>query len=1095
MPETSRRLELPTKGYLWYKAMQDVGYEFGPGFQKQTEIECIAGQAKTKSFVHLVNSPAPHSQSFYPVHPAALDGCLQTAAPSLWKGHRSDVDAVLVPTVIDHMVIRVPSQSLESGFSTAASAYNGVGRREDPVSHHSNITVYDCNTGSKFLEVSGLRYGRLDARSTNARASKICKAVWRPDVSFLNMKNRHRYLFAARSRLLHHQCSQLKLTNFENFMNLAAHRNPNMRVLEVVASKDDPKSIWLGDGAAEAPRRALKQLTLLTVDSDGVQAAQERYARSTHVHVGSLEAFLISSDEMSSEGFDLCILHSNTGHFMAQWGKVKTLIRDGALLVHPQGDSKPSTEIDGHSSTFLNDHYDMYADCNDSVGDSSYGSTSKTTAPSASANGLIGIRSDLDWQYFGFDAAAGVTSLLFQKDPGPIRSKAVTFVTMQPNRGASKKSRTLEDYLAGQGWRLTKHNAISNPSHVCEDGLMIIADELDESLFRSLDSQTWQCVQWLLQLPNQKLWLCSGGSYGVTMPEMSMIFGIARTLRAEDPELALVTMDLDPDFDQCSCEAVESVLEKFCSTSPTSAHDMELVERNGVIFTSRICVDDDRSRSVTSNDVQLEDSDTHFHNATGQVSLRSEQLGVLDSLRWFGSPMPTCEKPLEQAHFVEIEIYATGLNFKDVSVAMGLVPENAHLLGLEGAGIVRRAGPQAHGFKTGDRVLIIKRGTFANRLQVSVDGTHKIPDWMSFEEASTLAVVYGVCILSFFELTNVTAGQTVLIHSGAGGVGIAAIQLCQYLGAQVFTTAGTQEKREYLSKRFGIPAQSIFDSRSVHFAQQLMTQTNGKGVDVILNSSTGPLLGETWRCIADGGTMIEIGKRDILERNALSMEPFGRNASFKAIDMSHPSVPDSTIARVLSKMFSLINDGHIKPITPMNVFSYQDIKSAFRFMRTGNHTGKIVVSDGVDADVRLPTCAGKAPLQLHSNVAYLVVGGMKGLCGSVARYLARCGGTQIVVMSRSGAEDDQSRLILRDTAALGCTLTVVKGDVSVLADVEKAFQSVSVPISGIVQGAMILRVSRPQLPHLSPTKMLTRQIAGQDLILNDPRGLHGRHDS
>ncbi|KAL8735463.1 MAG: hypothetical protein Q9181_002806 [Wetmoreana brouardii] len=141
--------------------------------------------------------------------------------------------------------------------------------------------------------------------------------------------------------------------------------------------------------------------------------------------------------------------------------------------------------------------------------------------------------------------------------------------------------------------------------------------------------------------------------------------------------------------------------------------------------------------------------------------------------------------------------------------------------------------------------------------------------------------------------------KRVLIHSAAGGVGIAAIQLCQYIGAEIYATVGTETKRAYLMETFGIPADRIFSSRNSDFATKLKAATDGEGVNIILNSLSGDLLEESWHCIADGGTMVEIGKVEIVKRNTLSMEPFSRNASYRAVDMSHRSISRAVIARYL----------------------------------------------------------------------------------------------------------------------------------------------------------------------------------------------------
>lgn len=238
-----------------------------------------------------------------------------------------------------------------------------------------------------------------------------------------------------------------------------------------------------------------------------------------------------------------------------------------------------------------------------------------------------------------------------------------------------------------------------------------------------------------------------------------------------------------------------------------------------------------------------------------------------------------------------------------------------------------------------------------------------------------------------------------------------------------------------------------------------MKATNKRGVDVILNFLTGNLLDESWRCIADRGVMLEIGKKDMLDRSNLSMEPFCRNASYRALDMSHPSITKPMVASLLSRMFKLLEDGHITPISPTKVFSFTDIPSAFRYMRGGSHIGKIVISDGTKPDVQVSTRAASRALSLRDDVAYLIVGGLKGLCGSLAVYLARKGARHLIVVSRSGYQDEKSPAVLQDLEALGTRVDLVKGDVAVPEDVRYAFEQSVKPIAGIVQGAMVLRVS------------------------------------
>lgn len=248
-----------------------------------------------------------------------------------------------------------------------------------------------------------------------------------------------------------------------------------------------------------------------------------------------------------------------------------------------------------------------------------------------------------------------------------------------------------------------------------------------------------------------------------------------------------------------------------------------------------------------------------------------------------------------------------------------------------------------------------------------------------------------------------------------------------------------------------------------------MTATENKGVDVILNFLTGDLLDESWRCIADRGILLEIGKKDILDRSTLSMEPFSRNASYRALDMSHSSITRPMVAGLISRMFKLIADGHITPISPVKTFSFTEIADAFRYMRAGSHIGKIVISDGM-GDFQVPTRAAPRTFSLRGDVSYLIVGGLKGLCGSLAIYMVRHGAKSLVIMSRGGYEDGKSQAVLSDLHSIGAEVILQKGDVSDLDDVRRVFQQATKMIAGIVQGAMVLRVSTPSQDEIAPTE-------------------------
>jgi NADPH:quinone reductase-like Zn-dependent oxidoreductase len=440
------------------------------------------------------------------------------------------------------------------------------------------------------------------------------------------------------------------------------------------------------------------------------------------------------------------------------------------------------------------------------------------------------------------------------------------------------------------GWDIVEHELPID--HHRFKGTLLVLDDLSSSVLPAMRGDQWETLKSLTTVGNRILWVTEGSQLHVTMPENAMIHGLARTIRAEDPSISITTLDVEHGSGGKVSPTINTILKFLQKPAPKTQIDHEFVERRGILHISRVLPDHLVNKAVKEERHGAEFVKRPIHDADTTIRFICERLGTLDSLCY--AEVDSKELSLGDNR-VEVEIMASGLNFKDLAVTMAIVPENQHLLGLEGAGNIRRPGSTS--YKVGQRVLVFEKGTFANRIIATTERVYPIPDSMSFEEAATLASVYLVSVYSLYDLANTQKGQRVLIHSATGGLGIACIQLCRHIGAEVYATAGNDEKRNFLIEKFGIPPSNIFNSRSTAFASELMRATNNEGVDVIINSLTGDLLEESWRCIREGGTMVKLGKKDMLDRNYLSMEPFGRNASYRCFDMAHKNVSDALIAR------------------------------------------------------------------------------------------------------------------------------------------------------------------------------------------------------
>lgn len=312
---------------------------------------------------------------------------------------------------------------------------------------------------------------------------------------------------------------------------------------------------------------------------------------------------------------------------------------------------------------------------------------------------------------------------------------------------------------------------------------------------------------------------------------------------------------------------------------------------------------------------------------------------------------------------IEIAVFAAGLNFKDVLLASGMmltdmnVPANTLSFGTECAGRITRLGQRAAlQWTVGDNVIASGAGALAESLVVDSKQVFVKPDRLSFAEAATLPTAFATAYYALKTIGNIQPGQRVLIHSATGGVGLAAVQIAQSAGAEIFATAGSEIKREYL-REMGI--EHVMNSRSLDFVEYVQLATVGQGVDLVLNALPGEYLQASLNLVAPGGLFLELGKRDIHAANHLPLSVFDKAIGFIAIEYS----PEHrTYARVMEQLLLDITQGVLKPL-PNKVYALSDAVSAFQFMQESRHIGKIILAPEPALAVKHTLTTGK----LQSN--------------------------------------------------------------------------------------------------------------------------------
>ncbi len=401
---------------------------------------------------------------------------------------------------------------------------------------------------------------------------------------------------------------------------------------------------------------------------------------------------------------------------------------------------------------------------------------------------------------------------------------------------------------------------------------------------------------------------------------------------------------------------------------------------------------------------------------------------------------------------------AASLNFRDVMKTMGLYPsENADdwRLGDECAGVVTAVGKNVGNFKPGDEVVAIASACLSSKVVTKAGHTLLKPTHISFAEAVTIPIVFLTVAYALHHLARIRKGDRILIQAAAGGVGLAAIQVAQLVGAEIFATAGTPQKRKLL-RSLGVT--KIMDSRSLAFADQVMELSNGQGVNIVINSLAGEALVKGVECLAPYGHFLELGKIDIYKNSRLGLHTLRRNATFHAIDLSSLLIDKPDLATSLLKhIFSDLNSHKLHPL-PHRVFPVSRIQEAFRYMAQGKHTGKIVLSM---TDSTVPICPlKKKPASLfQENACYLITGGFGGFGLVLADWIVKEGGTHLILAGRQGAATPQAQEAIQRLENKNVKVLAAAVDFCSTTEVNTLFVRIKnemPPLRGIFHTAMVM---------------------------------------
>jgi acyl transferase domain-containing protein/surfactin synthase thioesterase subunit/NAD(P)-dependent dehydrogenase (short-subunit alcohol dehydrogenase family)/acyl carrier protein len=544
-----------------------------------------------------------------------------------------------------------------------------------------------------------------------------------------------------------------------------------------------------------------------------------------------------------------------------------------------------------------------------------------------------------------------------------------------------------------------------------------------------------------------RLFLVTNGAAGVTGDRnldlgQATLHGMARVVRNEGPNIPLTVIDLS---EASAPVEIEGLFEELLHAR-LDQDESEIALRGSARLVRQLQpVDREAAEQAAAREEK---------GVGGAYRAEQSDPGIMEQIVFRRSEPRT---PGEEE--VEIAVRAAALNFKDIMNAMGLLPENAvrgglacARLGLEVCGQVLRTGPRVQHVKPGDEVIARVADGFSGRVLAPAHCVVLKPENLTPQQAAAIPVVFITAWYSLCHLARIERGETVLIHSAAGGVGTAAIQLAHRAGATVIATAGTKEKRAYVQN---LGVRHVFDSRSLDFYNQVMEVTGGRGVDIVLNSLTGRFILQSLKCLAPFGRFVELGKADIYRNGKLNLQRLGENISYFVIDVDRLAVQKPALhQQILNDVVALCERGELKP-PDITEFPISKLADAMKFMTRAAYQGKIVLNMQEDSVRTLPPRMAT----FRPDRCYLLSGGASGFGLEIARWLVSRGARHLVLLSRSGPKSEADREMVTSLMDQGVRVLLAQTDVTdrnALGRLLKRIQNEMPPLAGVIHGAAVL---------------------------------------
>ncbi|KAI1800129.1 polyketide synthase [Daldinia bambusicola] len=995
----------------WYDKLAQEGLDFGRAFRSVPFLDNDKKRERTEA-VGIIRMRPPASESegtFYPVHPITIDACLQAGLMSTCAGNVSKLQAYL-PVFIKECRIDIssPSESVDLDAKVhAQSERTGISTQRISCTLRDSakkavIHMRDVRMSLYLGNVS--RDSANSGENPDGQRHPCLRVNWKPDIQCLQP--------GSEAQLRDYIVSFIEKQDADLVDNedIAAIGS----LLDLAGhKKPQMRVLELGDSCN---CKSSRWSTFLNRNTPFSRCGMWQTARIA-------EDGKLSVDNEDDVPFDVIIITGlNTSEKC--WGScpksiISILARDGIIISRQSPAARTSLEAAG---LWLAE---------------------------------VDRRTILSRRLYDTEILRNKKFIILVHEPSTTLSEFASFLAMQLQQTINDA----EVHII----------SICNFQQIARSQNLVFVSllELEVPYLATMGQPEIDLLRTITNETTHLLWVTGAGMLNEvnSKPDLTLSSGLSRALMLEQPSLRFAVLDVGSEAFQAptmqlTCNNIIRIL------IPTDeSDDKEYAQLHGMLYISRF-EPASNFNHLFQNRIQSKD---RFENIpldeAKPARLSVGKVGVMDTIHFQQIREPSSEPP---SGFADIEMQVMSLNAKDVYALNGRVETQKGTTAMEFGGVVIAIGPGVPDtqLKIGDRVIALIPNHFTTTVRVPVWAAHRINSDEDLTIMSGLPVAYSTALYALNDRANLRSGESIMIHSGTGALGIAAIVIAQRIGATVYTTVGSSAKREWIINNLGLPTSNIFSSRDVNdFVAGVRKATRGRGVDVIVNSLTGDLMHESWDCLAQFGRFIEVGKRELVDAGKLDMSVFLRNATFTAFDLSELCFHRDQFHRELlvtkiREVLDLFRAKEIKPL-PTKSFDVSELKSAYRYFSKRDRVGKVVISLR-DPRSFIPVSPAKYLTILYPDKVYLLVGCLGGLGRSLSRWLLSRGARSFVFLGRSSDDRAAAKALVSQLQEAGAKVSTVRGDVCLPDDVGNAVQcciDTGLPIGGVIQASMGLSES------------------------------------